>query len=328
MQKILLIVAAFGMLSLIPDSSAACGRCGIFGRGCRFNSGYNYYYPQYYSQPAYQTQPSTFVFNNTYPVPYLAQQGTTAYGSAVSATQATGYSMAAQPYQVDVGQAFDRQARLAEVAYQGGQEAYTAFNASLVNATAVNDAANRYRSNAAIVAAGLQANALGTGPCQPTVAYTATQVKGVTNQPPPYNNGGGGGGYVPPGQQLPANQYPNYQQPGQPTQLPAQQGFPISYNVCASCHDGLGNHGEPKELVYNGSKPITPEQFGKAAYAVEIGKMPPAHTGVRLGPQDKAIILTELAKMIATNPVPPPGPQPPAEVPPTPPANGYGGGGR
>jgi len=300
MLRFAVIATVFiGSLFAMGQSSEACSRCGIFGRGCRYS-----YYPTYYQPVQYQPPISNFVFNNSYPVPYLAQQGNTAYG----------YSMSALPYQVDVAGGFDRAGRLAEVAYQGGHDVMTQFNASLQNAAAVNEASTRRAQIAAVTAEGIRAMAVNPPNAAPpqTLNFSATLQGGrwQMNQPtaaplpqPGYNGAAG-----------PVSPYgdPNAANGGQ---------YGIGYNICATCHDGAGTHNEPKRLVYNGSRAITPGEFQEGALAIETGHMPPASSNIRLTPQDKAIILTELAKMVANPPaaeVPPPVPQQ------VPPANGGG----
>lgn len=310
MMRFLLTVTIIAGSLFTANTSEACNRCGLFGRGCRYSYGYNYY-PTYYQPVQYQPPISNFVFNNTYPVPYLAQSGNTAYGQAVSGG-ANGYSMSALPYQVDVAGGFDRAGRLAEVAFQGGHEVMTQFNASLQNAAAVNEASTRRAQIAAVTAEGIRAMAINPPNTQPppTMNFSATMQGGQLRVNPP----------------TPAGIAPNPQmlmQPGytDPASAVGQQ-YGVGYNVCATCHDGAGTHNEPKELVYNGSRNIDPSDFGKAALSIELGKMPPVSTGIRLSPQDKAIVLTELAKMVVAQPVPQV--QPPA--PPSGPVSPYGGG--
>lgn len=304
---LILAVLLAGMAAQVSEAEA-CRGCGIFGRGCRnsYYPSYSYYQPSYY-QPCQQT-PTSFIFNNTYPVPYLAPSGTTGYGAPVAGAQANysqGYSMAALPYSVDVAGALDRQSRLAQVAFEGGTNALAELNASIQNATALNDAADRRSKNLAITQMALQANnmpvpaggALASGAYGAGMAAAAPSRMNFTAT---FQNG----------------QWSLSGQPSEPVGLPAgppvgpPQQFGVGYNVCATCHDGAGTHNEPKTLVYNGSRAISPEEYNRALDAILLEKMPPPSTGVRLAPQDKSAVLKELLKLVGAEPAVQPMAQP------------------
>ncbi len=75
---IIAIVIVFFELFFTAHFASACGRCGIFGRGCRFAAPV-----VHHAAPAIVKAPDTiqnFVFNNIAPPGDLAPRGTTVYG--------------------------------------------------------------------------------------------------------------------------------------------------------------------------------------------------------------------------------------------------------
>src|SRR3990167_2337896 len=110
---------ALGLVLLFAGDAAACGRCGIFGRGCRF-AAQSYYVAPYVAPTATQV----FNFQNNYPgnLPLSAQ------GQSVYANAPYGYSLAAQAYSVDAAAVLSQAARLTSNAQALSSDALAGFN--------------------------------------------------------------------------------------------------------------------------------------------------------------------------------------------------------
>lgn len=254
----LMALALILVLSLAADASA-CHRCGIFGRGCHFNS--NHVAQQVaYTPPAAAS--TNFVFNNTFPTPYLlGQQGNSVYG----------YSLASAPYQLDANLFMDRAARFTELALQSSDDANRAFAANTASAMALNDSADRRTKNTLLALSAIQANSATNGSPQ-TLSFQATVTNGRLS-------------------------IKRLDDPGAPPQQFSASA--VTSSVCASCHDGKGGPGKgPVDLVLDGSAAITEEQYHKSLLAVIGGKMPPAPRP-SLSDPEKAAVAAQLCKLLA-----------------------------
>jgi hypothetical protein len=102
-------LAVIGILSLV-GSAEACNRCGHYGNSCRYYAAPKYVAPVYHNNHQHHAhnydnrETLNFIFNNSYPLPLLAQQGNSLYG----------YSLAAKDHSVDPQLILDRAGRLAE----------------------------------------------------------------------------------------------------------------------------------------------------------------------------------------------------------------------
>lgn len=104
----------FVPLSLVAEASA-CGRCGLFGRQCRFASSHvSHAYPSY-AAPA-STQVFNFVNSGFSALP-LAAQGQSVYG----------YQLAAQAYAVDPSAVLSQAARLTTSAQALASDGFSGF---------------------------------------------------------------------------------------------------------------------------------------------------------------------------------------------------------
>jgi mono/diheme cytochrome c family protein len=222
------VMAGFG------ESAIACGRCGIFGRGCRYAT-------KYVSPVVVQQEPSVqnFIFSNSFPVPYLAPAGNSVYG----------YSLAASAYNVDPSLYMDRAARFTELALDNGKAAVEGFNANALALTSASDAADRRQKNTVLALAAIEANRDSTPAASQSFRATIQGGKLSIERIEP----------APPAGQASALSTP----------------APAGMQSCAKCHDGKGEHGEPKGIVLDGSVPLDAVAYRKSAAAVKAGKMPP-----------------------------------------------------
>ena len=140
------------LLGLAVDASA-CNRCGLFGRKCRFASHHVAHVP--YVAPATTTN---FVFNNTFPAPFLlAGQGSSVYG----------VQQASAAY-LDRPEFFmDRAVRLEELRTVNAERGYQQFQESGRLAMSLNSAENLRANNTMLALAAMEKN---TGAYQQTLA--------------------------------------------------------------------------------------------------------------------------------------------------------------
>lgn len=134
------VFIAIGLLG--ATSAEACNRCGRVGNACRYyvapvvkqayvapqvtqhhhtptyNNYQNHKHENHQHDHHYDNRETlNLVFNNSYPLPLLAQQGNTAYG----------YSLAAQAHSVDPQLILDRAGRLAENVHTLSEQATSGF---------------------------------------------------------------------------------------------------------------------------------------------------------------------------------------------------------
>lgn len=141
-------VIFLAMLAIAGEASA-CGRCGLFGRGCRFQSHHHVVVA-----PAVIKQPEILVIQNAFPQPngaaLLAQQGGTVYG----------YHAAALNYRLDPDAVLRQAADLARGAQSLAQVGLDGYNQSAglalqLNAQIQEPLAKGVAASAVLSAAGL-----------------------------------------------------------------------------------------------------------------------------------------------------------------------------
>ena len=215
------VLLAIGAALLCADTADACGRCGLFGRRCRFVS------HKFHAQKAVVVaqQPQTVILqSNNYAQP-LGQLGNTGYGYTQGAYN---------PYQyIDRQAALNSLARMSENLVKGGVQAAAEFRAALDSAGGADAAvaaihARGHATTAALSAAG-GANAFRSPTQTITVEIDATgqaRILGADKQTP-----------------LPAPGS-NQQQPGGTViQPPQQQVQQLGMSVCLQCHSGAAEKG-------------------------------------------------------------------------------------
>lgn len=305
MKRFLVLVAllaASTILSLYPQDAAACSRCGIFGRGCRFAS---YSYGSGYGATVYPTQPQTIVFNNNYPnalLTPLAPQGLTAYGVPSQFTAAYSQIQTVNPQQIvtDLNRAMVRAQDLA------GQLPQTYASTSLQLVSGQSDIAKMSLQGQNAVAALMAAGPPGTQ------AFTAGrsqtfQMKmeiGADGKLKITNSDGTGPGYGP-GYETDlgstAAKYRAYAErleasvaggSGGPGSSP-RPGISVMASVCAKCHAGATPKGA---LIYDGETGLECNQITRALKQIRSNKMPPP-TEAPLSVEQKGAILEELLSL-------------------------------
>lgn len=143
-MRFLIALIAGLLMGVVTADASACGRCGLFGRRCRFSS-------HHVAAVAYAPPTSTnIIFNNLYPAsPYLLAQG----GQSIYGVQT-----AAGAYGDSPALFMDRAARFTELALQQSGDATAAFNETGRLALELNDAADRRAKNTALALSAMEAN--------------------------------------------------------------------------------------------------------------------------------------------------------------------------
>lgn len=242
----LAIAAIFGPLL----TAEACDRCGLFGNKCRFQSHHVVQQVAAYTPPAVN-QTQNFVFQNSFPVPSLTQQGSSVYG----------YSLAAAPYTFDSAAYLDRAARFQELALETAQQGINGFNANAQAATALADSVDRRTKNAMVALAAINANQQQPSAASANNVQTFTMRATVRNGQLTIENG--------PPAEAPSTQ-PVTAVPG------GVQAFGANVlTACARCHDGNGTGGTPTTFRLDGTQEITPELHDRSLALIKSGKMPP-----------------------------------------------------
>jgi hypothetical protein len=266
-MKRLLALLVLLAVWLTATPADACHRCGIFGRGCRFNHVPAVIHAAPYVAPAYGNQ--TFNFINSYPL-NLIPGGNSVYG----------YNLAAQPLALDVPLVLDRSARLAEAFSVGAVQALNGHNANVQGALSLVDGIDRRSKNIQAFTATLQANN-GAQPVQSPPSLSFRVTVGADGQPKverleagkPCPDGNCPDPAIPPPSPIQAPE-----QPLTPKQTGLQyrgQSLGVLSAVCGKCHDGLGTKDTPLGLVIDDRAVLTPDQRKLALKKVEAGKMPP-----------------------------------------------------
>lgn len=260
-------------LASLASQADACGRCGLFGRGCRFSSHVvvQQAYAPAYAAPAASVQ--NFVFSNSFPVPYL-QQGNTAFG----------YSLAAAPYSFDSAAYMDRASRFQELALETAQTGINGFNANAAALTGLADAVDRRTKNTMLAIAGIQANQQSAAPGANANAFQTYTLRATVRN-----------GVLSIEREEPQPQ-PGVVDPGLPVPGGVQAFDSNGLLSCAKCHDGRGTHHEPKEVILDGSVALDDRTYQRVVQSVGMGKMPPQSN---LSWEDRSAVIANLAKLLA-----------------------------
>lgn len=126
-RLLLLTLTPLLLLALFAADASACSRCGVFGRGCRFNSHHAaavVVADAGYAAPAGATTFNILNLNNGQ-LP-LAGQGATVYG--VDSAKPYSFSLAAQAYGVDPASVLNQAARLTTNAQALASDGLNGFN--------------------------------------------------------------------------------------------------------------------------------------------------------------------------------------------------------
>lgn len=256
-----LSIITLGLVAILAADASACGRCGLFGNRCRFH---HVAHVQHVAPVVVQEQPDVqnFVFNNVFPVPFLAAQGSSVYG----------YSLAASAYTFDPNLFLDRSARLAELALQTAQAGNDGANAVAQGVLAANEAADRRAKNTVLALAAMEAN--GQGAAQAPQSFRVSIVNGKLSI-----------------ETIDAK-------PAGPTAGdPAEAVPPFAAFSCAACHDGKGGANRPPaDSIIDGKTPLSEDRYRRAVKRVADGSMPP---NTQLSAEDKAAVYAELARQLA-----------------------------
>ncbi len=145
-MRFLIALIAGLLLGVLTADASACGRCGLFGRKCRFAC--NTVHTVAYAPPVTS---QNFIFNNVFPsqFPYLLAQG----GSSVF-----GYQASAAGYAESPALYMDRAARFTEQANENARLGIEGFNTNAALAIQANDAADRRQNNTMLALAAMEAN--------------------------------------------------------------------------------------------------------------------------------------------------------------------------
>ena len=248
-----LVVALVAGVLLFGCASPAeaCGRCGLFGRACKFAA---HHVPVAVVTPVVAAAPEVFVVNNVYPpanggAALLAQQGGTVYGLQAAALQ----------YRVDPAETLRQAAELA----RGAQKlAETGLNGYQTSASlALQLQANADDTLAKGVAASAVLSAAGLNPAQ---QQTAPQSLRITRGA----DGKWGVEQLGPGEvaaQL------EVRASGKPLQQQASGSLVDRH--CGRCHGAEETQPDGGLYVYAGAA-LSESQRNKAVQAVVSGEMP------------------------------------------------------
>lgn len=261
MNRLITVTAFLITAFAVSITAEACNRCGIFGRGCHFA---HQQVSCVQAAPAAATNASTnFVFNNTFPTPYLlsGQQGSSVYG----------YSLASAPYHLDANLFMDRAARFTELALQNSDDANKAFAANTAQAMALNDSADRRTKNTLLALSAIQANS-DPNQTQKPLSFQATVTNGRLSIRQ-IEGGQSGSALTGSG-------------PRGPT------GFALG--LCSKCHDGSGKNGTPQGFSLDGSQTITQGQYDASIAKIKSGEMPPPSKSQPLTPVEAVDITAAL----------------------------------
>ena len=112
-----------GVIGMLTSDASACGRCGLFGRACKFSS--HHQQAVAVAVPVVSAAPEVLVVNNVYPpanggAALLAQQGGTVYGLQAAALQ----------YRVDPAETLRQAAELARDAQRLAETGLNGYQTS------------------------------------------------------------------------------------------------------------------------------------------------------------------------------------------------------
>lgn len=150
------------LLGLAVDASA-CGRCGLFGKRCRFQS-----HHVAHVAPVVQPTVTNLVFNNTFPAAFnLSPLGSSVYG----------VQQASAAYAPRPDYFMDRAVRLEELRTVNAERGYQQFQESGRLAMQLNAAENLRANNTALALAAMEKN---TGAYQQTLSVRIDSGGNVT----------------------------------------------------------------------------------------------------------------------------------------------------
>lgn len=243
---------------LTAAEASACSRCGIFGRGCRFQSHHVAHVAEVVAAPVIAHAPPISIINNYAPgngaaATLIAPQGGTVYG----------LSTAVQAYSLDPAAVLRQAAELTKTAQNLAQQGLTGYNQT------------------AALALTLQAS-------QPAITAAITQPA----VPPPQQltielRNGRWEIAQPRASTQPAAD----DQPSVGTPPAAVRSMPLTAKHCGRCHGT--ELAAPKGGVYLGGAEVDCKISLSAVAQVMSGKMPP---GVALSGEDKAALVVELSQ--------------------------------
>lgn len=258
----LILIVMLAALGIQVNDADACGRCGVFGRSCRFQSHVvqKVVAAPVVATPVVQQQQPLFVVQNNYPQP-LAVQGQTVYGGSYQQVAAS-LTMDASAYLAGA-QALQRDT-LATL--KAGQDAASdAFHSVLsLQATVAEPLARGEAAERVLRAAGLSAS-----PAGQTLALKITQTSDgrwqVENATPEQVTDA-------------ANEAVghNHPKPPVPKNGGGQQRSLVAAK-CASCH-GLELSAPKGGLYFDADHPLDPGLAIQALKAVQNGTMPKGAT--------------------------------------------------
>lgn len=253
-------VVALLAVILTAAEASACSRCGIFGRGCRFQSSHHVaHVAEVVAAPIVQAPPISIINNyapgNGAAATLIAPQGGTVYG----------LSTAVQAYSLDPAAVLRQAAELTKTAQNLAQQGLAGYNQT------------------AALALTLQAS-------QPAITAAITQ---PAAPPPPQQltielrNGRWEIAQPKPVAAPAADDSPS----SVGTPPAAVRAMPLTTKHCGRCHGT--ELAAPKGGVYLGGAEVDCKISLSAVAQVMSGKMPP---GVALSGEDKAALVVELSQ--------------------------------
>lgn len=272
-RKILLwCFIAFAIGATLAETASACGRCGLFGRRCRFA---HVAVVDQFAVTPYAAAPSVLTIQNNYNAPngaaaFLAPQGQTVYG----------LTQAAQPYILSPDAVLRQAAELTKGAQSLAQQGLTGYQQTASLALTLS------ASQPAIQAAAL------TAPQQLNAGRSSSQSIKLTqnaNGQWTVEAGTSDGAQAQPAVEQPTVPAAGVEQP----QAELPQGPSLVAKHCASCH-GQDLAAPKGKLYFDAGLQLDCGPGMSAVKAVMSGKMP---KGVALSPEEKGQLIQELAAL-------------------------------
>lgn len=262
------------LVSCLASDASACGRCGLFGRACRFQS---HHVAAVAVTPIVQAAPEVFVVNNVYPpanggAALLAQQGGTVYGLQAAALQ----------YRVDPAETLRQAAELARGAQRLAETGLTGYQTSASLALQIQSGVDDTLAKG--VAASAVLSAAGLNPAQQQAASQSLRItRGVDGK---WAVEQLGPGEVAAQLEVRAESKPPKQQ---------ASGSLVDRH-CGRCHGAEKSQPDGGLYVYSGAS-LSEAQRNRAAQAVVSGEMPRGQqlpSEVRLDVIRELLTLTEV----------------------------------
>lgn len=282
MNRVVLAIVV-SMCGLVASEVEACGRCGLFGRACRFQ---HHHVQAVAVAPIVAAAPEVFVVNNVYPpanggAALLAQQGGTVYGLQAAAIQ----------YRVDPAETLRQAAELARGAQRLAETGLNGYQTSA--SLALQLQASTDDTLAKGVAASAVLSAAGLNPAQQQASQQTLRItRGSDGRWAVEQYDAGEAASVLSAKIEQRGGTANQQQPvvNGPA---ASSPLPLVTRLCASCHGT--EKAEPAGGLYiHAGAGLDCEQALKAIKAVSSGKMP---NGQALDVETRAALIAELTLM-------------------------------